>query len=391
MHVIAHLLENMYKRWTERTAFLLRYIYYTLKVINAYTPYFKICINLLFGEWHFSFLSNIVNVRGCFILNDISDLSGKISLGPWSFNVIQLSDIDIYSDYIKKTEYPANLWSSNFAFLWAVSQSKARKVLWKIVDGMLVTFSYLKSGELYLICLPFGKGNPDKVISVLYKCLNYCKSLNNNSSSSVVKVINQLQLDFLKKSTEFDKYFKVINLVGLEKHFSIEKLISLSGKDFETIRRKINKFKRLYPNAVIREYKAVDYDKVMKLGDYWSNTSGQKYSYIFDNTYFHEIIKHYQELNHLVLVVEIDDEIIGMVSGGELPNRQSWWCLSKFMNDYDGLSELLIVELARKINEINPKIELMNAAEDLGPGGLRFFKERFRPVLDLKRYLIKLR
>ena len=129
----------------------------------------------------------------------------------------------------------------------------------------------------------------------------------------------------------------------------------------------------------------------MKLGEYWSKTSGQKYSYTFDDVYFPEIIKHYKELNHLVLVVEMNNEIIGMISGGDLPTGQSWWCLSKFVNSYDGLSEFLIIELAKAINKIDPKIELMNAAEDLGPGGLRFFKERFRPILDLRRFVVKLK
>jgi len=97
------------------------------------------------------------------------------------------------------------------------------------------------------------------------------------------------------------------------------------------------------------------------------------------------------ELDHLIIVVEVDEEIIGMVSGGELPTGESWWCFSKFRNDFDGLSELLIIELAKVINKINPKIELMNAAEDFGPGGLRLFKEKFRPVLNLRRYVIKLK
>lgn len=325
-------------------------------------------------------------------MDEFSKLSGNITLGSWDFKVIDISDIKLYSDYIKQCEYPANLWSANFAFLWAVSQSSRRKILWKIVDDMLVTFAYLKSGELYLSCLPYGKGNPDKVIDVVYKCMKYCYEFNNHDdSSTVVKVINSLQLDFLKQSPNFEKLFKVRGLVGMEKHFSISKLITLPGKDFDYVRRKINKFKKSCPNAVIREYGEEDFEAVMKLGEYWSSTSGEKYSHIFDNIYFPEIIKHYKELNHIVLVVELNGNIIGMSSGGELPNGQSWWCLSKFMNDYDGLSELLIIEMAKAINKINPDIEIMNAAEDLGPGGLRFFKERFRPVLDLRRYLLKLK
>jgi hypothetical protein len=325
-------------------------------------------------------------------MDSFSSLSGKITLGDWSFNIIDLSDIDIYSKYIRQTECPANLWSSNFAFLWGVSQSPVRKILWKLVDDMLVTFTYLKSGELYLTCLPFGVGSPEKITNVLYKCLSFCKSFNNNvDSTAVVKVINSQQLEFLKKSTDFENHFKTIGLVGLEKHFSISKLISLTGKEFETIRRKVNKFKRLNPNAVIREYTSKDYDKVLQLNNYWSDTSGQKYSYIFDKVYFKEIIEHYKELKHLVLVVEIDDKIIGLVSGGDLPTGDSWWCFSKFINEFDGLSEFLIVELAKEINSRFPNIEMMNAAEDMGPGGLRFFKERFRPVLDLRRYVLALK
>jgi uncharacterized protein len=319
-------------------------------------------------------------------------LLGNINLGSWSFNVIDILDMNLYSEYIKKTEYPANLWSANFAFIWAVSQSKTKKILWKVVDDMLVTFTYLKSDELYLTCLPYGKGTPDKVADVVYKCLKYCYEYNNHAdSSTVVKVLNSLQLDFLRQAKHFDEYFKVGGWVGMEKHFSIPKLLSLPGKDFEYIRRKINKFHKLCPTAVIREYKEEDFEAVMKLGEYWSNTSGEKYSQIFDGVYFREIIKHCKELNHIVLLVEVDGKLVGMSSGGDLPNGQSWWCLSKFMNDYDGLSELLIIEMAKAINKINPNIEIMNAAEDLGPGGLRFFKERFRPVLDLRRYLLKLR
>ena len=293
---------------------------------------------------------------------DFSNLSGQILLGKWSFKVIELSDIDLYSYYIKRTEYSPNLWTSNFPLLWAISQSKIKKIVWKIVDDMLVTFGYLKSGFLYLICLPVGKGNSEQVSKVVYKCLNYCAKWNVDiKSNTLVKVVNATQLDFLRKYEKFNEYFKVVGWVGLEKHFSINKLVALSGKEFESIRRKINKFHRLYPTAIVREYDDRDFKEIVELGKHWIDTAGEKYSVIFDNVYFYEIIKNYKALNHLVLVVEIDDKIIGMVSGGELPTGQSWWCLSKFINDYNGLSEVLIIELAKAINKKNPSIEFMNA------------------------------
>jgi uncharacterized protein len=316
----------------------------------------------------------------------------SIQIGDWSFNEIQLEDIDMYSEYIKKTRYPANLWSSNFAYLWAKSQSKIRKVLWKIVDDMLVTFGYTRKGILYLMCLPFGEGKSDKVVEVVYKCLNYCYKMdNNNKSEASLLLINSPQLEFLKGSEKFNKYFSIVNIVGIERHLSIPKLIALKGKEFERIRNKINKFNKLYPNAIVRKYKTSDYEEIIKLGENWLKKSGQKYSTIFDRVYFPEIIKHCKELKHVVLVVEIDNKIVGMASGGDLPTGEAWGCLLKFMNDFDGISAFLIVEMAKEIHRINAEIQYINTGSDLGPGGLRVFKESFRPVLNYYRYEVFLR
>jgi hypothetical protein len=125
------------------------------------------------------------------------------------FHVIQIEDKDLYTDYIRQTRYPANLWSSNFAYLWAVSQSNRRTILWKIIDGLLVTFAYSYKKTLYLYCLPFGKSSPQQLINVLLTALNYCLEWNNyNKDLSVVRMINDNQLAFLEKDTRFAKHFK---------------------------------------------------------------------------------------------------------------------------------------------------------------------------------------
>mgnify|MGYP003904714965 CR=1 FL=1 len=166
--------------------------------------------------------------------------SNKIQIGSWSFNEIKLEDINMYDEFIKNTEYPANLWSSNFAYLWASGQSSSRKILWKIIDNLLVTFAYSKKGTLYLMCLPFGRGSPEDITNVLKKCLMYCyKCNNNNTSKSVIRMVNSMQLEFLRKSPSFNEKFKTIPLVGLEKHFSIKNLVNLEGKEFRSVRKKI--------------------------------------------------------------------------------------------------------------------------------------------------------
>jgi hypothetical protein len=204
-------------------------------------------------------------------------------------------------------------------------------------------------------------------------------------------MINESQLAFLKKSPEFDKYFRLVTLLGIERHYDIKKLVSLKGKDFNNLRNRINKFHKENPDAVISEYDTNDYDKLIELGKHWSSMSGQKYKFIFDKVYFTEIIKNCNELKQIILNIKIDDKIIGMISGSELPTGQAWGSITKFEDGIPGLSETLIVEIAKEINRRNPSAEFLNVGSDLGPGGLRNYKLKFRPVLNYKRYQVYLR
>ena len=161
----------------------------------------------------------------------------------------------MYAEFIKATEYPANLWSSNFAYLWASSQSRLRKILWKVVDDMLVTFGHSFKNSLYLFCLPFGEGNPEKLMNVVLKCMKYCYDWNNQENNrTMVRMINHSQLEFLQNCPEFDNLFRLVTFQGIERHLDVKNLVSLTGKDFSTIRNKVNKFHRENPDAVVRRY-----------------------------------------------------------------------------------------------------------------------------------------
>ncbi len=317
----------------------------------------------------------------------------QIFIGKWLFNEIDLNDKLLFEKFIKESEYPATAWSSNFAYLWASSQSRNRKTVWKIIAGMLVPFFYnVQHQFLSLVCLPFGKGDAEHVVKVLYKCLAYCyrlNKLNGNQIYSRIRTINEAQLQFLQSSRKCNQLFDPKKLLGIERHYSIQKLINLAGKDFAYVRRKINKFHRKYPQAIIRKYVAgTDYHKVMEFNNNWENEQDES---IFDGKYFKEILKYPDELDHTVLVAEIDGQIVGITSGGCLPTGQTWTCLRKSDHQVEGLSELLLCELVKESYKVNSSIEYMNDGSDLGDQGLSFFKERFRPELNLHRYRVYLK
>ncbi len=315
--------------------------------------------------------------------------SNKIQLGKWDFHEIELRDKSMFSEYIQATEYPANLWSSNFPYLWASSQSSLRKILWKVLDGMLVTFGHSYKNTLYLFCLPFGKGNSGQVMDVLHQCMKYCYDWNHQEKHrTLVRMINDCQLEFLRSCPEFDNLFQPVTLQGIERHFSIKHLAALYGKDFRNIRSRVNKFSKENQDVTIRRYQTEDYDDLIELGNHWASAAKKRNLAVFDKVYYRELIKHCDELEHIILIFQKGSQIIGMVAGGQLPTGQAWGSIIKYEAGIPGLSETLIIEFARELNRINPTLELMNVGSDLGAGGLRDYKLKFRPVLNLKRYQV---
>lgn len=314
----------------------------------------------------------------------------------WKFNELCIDDIDIYTHYINQSSIPTNEWSTTFPNLWAASFYQT--ILWTTVENMLVTFRFSKSKEkISLKCIPFGEGDPDHVVNVLYKCMIFCYKWNEQSCSHTkIDILNEAQIMFLKNSPLFDQYFtfsyhrtKGINV--LERHYSIEKLLSLSGKDCRYVRGAINRFYKEYPPVTIRHYTPKDYDGLIFLYNQWLQIAKEKYFYISDKIEYRQILKHYSRFNQIILVAEMNGQIIGMISGGELPNNQAWASFRKTLNNRRGLTQALVIELVKEIHRINPTIELLNDGSDDGQEAIIFVKEKFRPVLNLTLHSLYLK
>ena len=317
-----------------------------------------------------------------------SSTTNGIQLGEWTLNRFTLKDQHMYHEYIKRSEVPTNLFLSSFDYLWAISQLQSYTTFYKIVDGMIAIFFYTASTKkLDLHCLPYGAGSVEHVLLVLTKCLQYCQRYNGKKKQAVVREINQHQFNFLRQSNTFDLHFRTHTLIGVERHVGIQQLVALEGKSFRNVRHCINQFHHLFPAAKVRKAEPSDFDKLAQLKKHWNQTAGKKYNGVHDDYTYRLITKHYEALHHIVLVVEEQDQIIGMVSGGVLPTGEAWACFSKRMSHAKGLSDVLLVELAREIHRLSPNTKVLNLGRDAGPkGGLRRFKDKFRPLFDLPRY-----
>lgn len=317
------------------------------------------------------------------------DESRHITIGGWSFQRLVLTDKEMYSRYVAESEYPTTVFSSNFDFIWGYSGYR-NIAIWKEMDGMLVVFNYnRRSKSLFLPILPLGKGSPDHVAYVLVKALTFCRDRNKRTILGV-RTIDELQYRFLIKSSLFRKHIRHITLPGTEKHLSVQNLLTLPGDAFRPIRYTRNKFYRDYPNALIRPVKHEDFTPLLELKRVWNRTSGAKYKKIWDDLFYQKILKYHEQLNHFKQVLEIDGKIVAMGSGGISPNGQGWAGHLKYLLEYQGVSTAMYIEIAKEINRLNPKAELINFGS-AGTSGLSFFKDKFRPVLNTHRIRLYLR
>jgi uncharacterized protein len=265
-------------------------------------------------------------------------------------------------------------------------------VIWKIVDGMLVVFRLNYNRTLQIAFLPLGRGSMEHIVEVLYKCARFCQEWNGGSRGKpYIKVVNHSQLLLLNEIDTFKRRFYAEKLLGVDRHVGVNNLLELKGKDFGNVRRTLNKFLRDNPKVTTRRGSVVDFEALINLKREWNYSMGKKYAHIHDELVYRRILRYQKKLNHIVIVVELEGQIIGMITGGILPHGQAWASLHKRKEEFYGISEYLYVELAKEIHRLDPRVETINLGIDVGVNsGLRNFKDKFRPVLNEERYSLYL-
>ncbi|ACB85149.1 DUF2156 domain-containing protein [Natranaerobius thermophilus] len=312
-----------------------------------------------------------------------------LQVGKWSFHEVKLEDKELFNEFIKESNHPVNLWSANFPFIWLYSRSPRRKILWKIIDDMLVVFILTRNRKLSLLCLPFGNGSVDKLINVLNDALRYCAEWTKvRRYKTRVRTINKFQLDYLQTSNKFNKLFKLKELRGIEHHYSTEELLVLEGKKYQSLRKTVNKHYREYPNINFRKYQPEDYEKILRFNKNWEKTSGNKYRELIDKSYFKSVFEYNEQLDMEILVAELNDEIVGVNAGALLPTGDAWGCICKTNAEIVGLNEAIILEYIKELIKIDNSVQYLNVGSDMGISGLRNYKRKFRPAFSIERYRI---
>jgi len=310
-----------------------------------------------------------------------------VTLGDWTFRRLELEERGMYDAYAAASDYPITVFSSNFAYIWG-NPGPGSVVLWKEIDGMLALFKYHRRYDtLHLPILPLGPGSPDHVAGVLLKAMSFCREWNRSKNTRTrVRVIDDLQYAFLSRSRVFRNYFRCVVLDGMERHASVRELLTLPGSEFRPVRYALRRFEHEFPEARVRRAEERDRDALLELKREWNESAGAKYTKVWDDVFFNNLLNHAAPLGQSVLVLDVGGTIAAAGICGISPNGQGWFTWLKYRKRFPGASSVMYIEIAKEVHRLHPDAELINLGHDAGvSGGLRAFKNKFQPVLDTKR------
>lgn len=271
------------------------------------------------------------------------------------------SAFDPYSDY-------------NFVSLWSYNTKDNIEVS-KLNKNLVVKFlDYTSEDQFYSF---LGNNETRKTIEIL---LEHTRSKNLKQQ---LKLIPEIDLVDKKVNKSFSIKEDKDNFDYI---LSVEELYEYKGKKYQNKRKLSNRFRRLYPNAQVKELNLSDkstHKNIRKLFKHWSQ---KKQDSEHELVAIQRTLKHANKLNLLGIGIFDNKKLIAFVIS-DIENKE--YAETHFVKAdtlYVGIYQFLRKEFARNLKKREYKF--INIEQDLGILGLRTAKEQWHPVKYLKKYIV---
>lgn len=161
-------------------------------------------------------------------------------------------------------------------------------------------------------------------------------------------------------------------------------LTDLVGKKYNAKRNHINKFYKTYPNAVFKEFKKVDREKVLAfLEKYHKKDETATYSY--DKNEVTRLVEHWKDGEYPGGYMEIDGVVVGFTVGDVIGDTL-FVHVEKCLREYSGVYEATTNAFLKRM--VTDSVKYVNREEDMGIEGLRKSKMSYYPIRLVKKYKI---
>ena len=163
--------------------------------------------------------------------------------------------------------------------------------------------------------------------------------------------------------------------------YDAESFKNFVGKKYSGQRNHINKFKKTYPNYVIKEITPNDINDIkIFLSEFESKNIFTELTAIEEDNNLKDFIENMFNLLQVGLMIKVDGKIVA-ISIGEVVNETLIVHVEKALTEYDGVYPFMANEFAKKYAV--GKVKYINREEDCGDQGLRISKLQYHPI-DVK-------
>ena len=290
------------------------------------------------------------------------------------------------SDYTFAANY---IWLSNASGFYA------------IINNTFCLF-ILSSGELSMLLPPLGK--QEDVLEAIPLCFEIMNTQNSSPNYSKIEYVHESLLEaFVNSLEKGTAIFDTLADYLIEKKlvdyiYKADDLIALQGNSYHSKRNEINKFRKSYTDARTELFdKEKHGEGILQLFNNWVKERTkympkEEIEVFLDGIYFERfaikrLIKDYDKLELIGLVLYINDEIKGFTMGEKITTETASVIIEKTDFEILGCAQFIFREFTKVLKEKYNSIYI-NVGDDMGFENLKKVKMSYRPKKLIPKYTI---
>jgi len=323
-------------------------------------------------------------------------------LSTLTINTYELSRFDLDSkplmqQYLKLTNVELSDYTFAANYIWLSNASG----FYTIINNTFCLF-ILASGELSMLLPPLGK--LEDALEATPICFEIMNIQNSNPHYSKIEYVYEEFLEAFVNSLEqgaviFDTLADyLIEKKLVDYIYKTDDLIDLKGNSYHSKRNEINKFRKSYTDVRTEIFdKEKHGDGILQLFNNWVKERTkympkEEVETFLDGIYFERfaikrLIKDYNQLELVGLVLFINDEIKGFTMGEKITEDTASVLIEKTDFEILGCAQFIFREFT-KILKAQYNSIYINVGDDMGFENLRKVKMSYRPQKLILKYTI---
>jgi len=303
----------------------------------------------------------------------------------------------VIEKYLGKLEVEVSDYTFAANYIWLANSSG----FYAIINKCFCLF-VMSGGELTMLLPPLGRKK--YITDAIVQCFEIMNANNSSPYYARIDYVQESMIEeFVNSSDEAQNIFEMLEYYVLEKKlvdyiYSVDSLIELRGNSYHTKRTEINKFIKSHPDYVVEKLDSVKHkDEIMQLFNKWVSDR-VKYMPKEEAEVFLEgihqerhaikhMLKHYDELSLIGLVIYIQGELKGFTAGEKINETTASVIIEKTDFEILGCAQFIFREFSKILKEYY-NVQYINVGDDMGFENLRKVKMSYRPYKLVPKYTI---